>query len=223
MLNSLKPLFAQLKITPNKPALYLEALTHNSYKHEKNINYTYQRLEFLGDAIINKLISCYLFANTALDEEQMTDIRKHLVSTDTLQKAAEDLKLLDYVFLGKGVNRKQDTQRIKADVFEALIGALYLDQGEKAALVLLQQTIIKYYCEGSLADTIDYKTKIQEWFQRGKDVFYYQTKPFEQNQFVATLFFQNQIFGIGYGTSKKKAEKAAAKQAYQRCIGVKSG
>lgn len=223
-------LLKNLGIKTNNVKLYAEALTHNSYNHEKKVGYTYQRLEFLGDAIISKLISCYLYENKELNEQQMTDIRKNLVNAEILRKASDELNLINYAFVGNGVNKNNDTKKIKSDLFEAMIGAIYLDQGEHKAYEILQATIIKYYLLNDLINPIDYKTKIQELlhnvFSKAKlnhesscsqDIkipFYYRTELIDDKKFKASLIFCNKILSIGFGDSKKEAEKKAAQHAY---------
>lgn len=212
-------LIKKLNIIAKDINLYFEAMTHNSYNNEHKLGFTYQRLEFLGDAIISKIISCYLFY-LKYDEQKMTEIRKMIVSGKTLKRASEDLGLIQHAFLGKGINSLTDTCKIKEDLFESLIGAIYIDQGELKVFEILKQTIIKYYKDDDLHDNIDYKTKIQEIFQKNhtptnkKNKIYYESKKRSDNSFETTLLFNNIKYGRGIGKTIKEAEMNAAKEAY---------
>ncbi|RXY96380.1 ribonuclease III [Malacoplasma penetrans] len=212
----------KLGIKTNKYYLYVEALTHNSYNNEKKVDYTYQRLEFLGDAVISKLISEFLFKNKSLDEQKMTEIRKNLVNSEIFKKASEELGLLDYAFIGKGINLENDTKKIKADLFEAFAGAIFIDKGEDEVWKYLEKTILKYYENNELVNPIDYKSRIQELFQYNiakkhkKAHFYYQTVEIENNMFKSSLIYDEIIYGVGVGKTKKEAQKSAAKIAYEK-------
>lgn len=214
-------LLDSLGIKTKNIQLYAEAMTHNSYKNEAKVDYTYQRLEFLGDAIISKIISCYLYY-LRMDEQEMTDIRKMLVNADTLKRASEDLNLIDYAFLGKGVDLEKGTKKIKEDLFESLIGAVYLDKGELQVYQILRKTLIKYLKENQLSQVIDYKSKLQELFNgrvatsKSNNLPYYQVIETDDKRFKATLYFNEIRLGSGIGSTKKEAEKNAAKEAYQK-------
>ncbi|MCF0217980.1 MAG: ribonuclease III [Malacoplasma sp.] len=220
----IRNLLKQFDIFPKNYKYYVEALTHNSYNNEKKVGYTYQRLEFLGDALIQKLISVFLFKNQNLDEQQMTEIRKNLVKTETFRKASEELNLINYAFIGKGINLEKDTLKIKCDLFESIAGAIFLDLGEDAVFKFLENTILKYYYNNELVDPIDYKSRIQELFQSNissrlkKAHICYQTVELEDGSFKAVLHFDNIVYGTGSGKTKKDAQKAAAKMAYEKYV-----
>lgn len=220
---SVEHLLKTLNITHTKNIkLYTEALTHNSYNNEKKVGYTYQKLEFLGDSIISKLISEFLFYQDK-NEQEMTEIRKNLVNSDIFRKASDDLGLLDYAFIGKGVNLDKDTKNIKTDLFESIAGAIYLDKGEVKVWEYLKKTIIKYYESNLLVDAIDYKSRIQELLQSNiankkqkKNHLYYNTIEINKNCFKAALVCNEIVYGTGIGKTKKEAQKNAAKQAYEK-------
>ncbi|MDE5553351.1 MAG: ribonuclease III [Malacoplasma sp.] len=214
-------LLDSLGIKTKNLQLYAEAMTHNSYKNEAKVSYTYQRLEFLGDAIISKIISCYLFY-LKMNEHEMTDIRKMLVNADTLKRASDELNLINFAFLGKGINLEKDTRKIKEDLFESLIGAIYLDKGEIEVYKILKRTLIKYLKGNQLSHVIDYKSKLQELFQgkilnsKNAEIPYYQTIETDNKKFKTILYVNNVKLGTGFGATKKEAEKSAAKKAYQK-------
>lgn len=223
MPKKISELLNKLNIQTRQTELYIKALTHNSYNNEKKVGYTYQKLEFLGDAVISKIISVWLY-NQNKNEQEMTEARKNLVNTEIFRKASEKLDLLSYAYIGKGVNLKDDTKKIKADLFESISGAIYLDKGEKFLIDFLNKTIIQpYYTNKN--QPIDYKSKIQELLQRNitnkkskKSHVYYSTIEIEKNKFQATLMYDDVIYGTGIGSRKKDAEKNAAKQAYEKFV-----
>lgn len=220
----IKDLLASLNIKSNNVQLYAEAMTHNSYSNERRVHYNYQRLEFLGDVIISKIISTYLFFQ-GLSEGEMTEFRKMLVNAETLVRASEELHLIDYAFVGNGLDLQHGTRKIKEDLFESLMGAIYLDKGEIEVYNILKKTLLKYFKGNQLQDVIDYKSKIQEIFQskvttvKNSKTPYYVTKEDVNNKgFTSTLFVGEVALGVGYGNTKKEAEKSAAKLAYEKFV-----
>lgn len=221
MSKPIKELLKKINITPKNIKIYIEALTHNSYNNEKKVGYTYQKLEFLGDAIISKLISVYLFYQNK-DEQEMTESRKNLVNSDIFRKASEELNLISYAFIGKGVDLQKDTKKIKTDIYESLVGAIFLDKGEAEVWKFLKSTIIKYYQTNQINE-IDYKSRVQELLQSNvmnkkskKSQIHYSTREIEPNKFEAFLIHDDITYGTGYGSTKKEAQKNAAKIAYYK-------
>lgn len=219
-------LIKKLNIVAKNIDLYVEAMTHNSYNNEHRLGFTYQRLEFLGDVVISKIISCYLYYSK-LDENEMTEARKLIVGGKTLKKASDELGLLEHALLGKGVDRQLGTNKISEDLFESLMGAIYIDQGEVKVYEILKNTVIKYYETDSLNDNVDYKSKIQELFQknsadfRAKNKICYKIDKLLDGQFKATLFFGDVKYGEGIGKTIKDAEKLAARESYSKYISPK--
>lgn len=219
-------LLKKLNLKTKNIKLYAEALTHNSYNNEKKVGYTYQRLEFLGDAVISKLISVFLYYQNQ-NEHEMTENRKKLVNTDIFRKASDELNLISYCFFGKGIDHNKDTKKVKTDIFEALSGAIFLDQGEIVLWEFLKKTIIKYYKnDNEIFNSVDYKSKIQEFLQSNiasnkknkKNKIYYDNYKKEDKEFYVKFIFNDIVYGIGKGTTIKEAEKNAAKQAYEKFI-----
>lgn len=214
-------LLKKLNIIANNKNIFVEAMTHNSYNNEHKLGFTYQRLEFLGDVIISKIVSCYLFY-LKFDEKKMTEIRKAIVNGITLKKASDELGLIEHAFLGRGVDVRNETNKIREDLFESLMGAIYLDQGEAKVYEILKQTIIKYYHDDDLKDTFDYKTKIQELLQKNissskeNGKIHYTKEDNGDGTFKSSLFFGGINYGTGYGRTRKQAENEAAKIAYEK-------
>ena len=144
----IKLLLSLLKIDCNvKIDTFIEALTHKSYRNVNiNVKKDYDRLEILGDSIVQKIVTEYLFENyPKKNEADITDDRKLIVQSETMKRATNQLELIDYAFLGNGVNHDKDTDNIKSDLFESLIGAVYLECGEEKCKEIVIMTIIDYF------------------------------------------------------------------------------
>jgi len=201
---------------------YNVAFTHTSFVHEQKEEVeSYERLEFLGDAILGKIISGYLFNEMDMDPGDMTLLRSNIVNKKFLSMVGRELSLNEYMRLGKGENKDTLSDSVYEDVYESLIGAIYLDAGYEQTKEFIYQTIIPKINDIDLDDLKDYKTKLQELLQaeKGKSVTY---KTINQERidnvlhFEAVAEFDDQVLGTGKGLSKKSAEKEAAKDAYKR-------
>jgi len=205
--------------------LLAEALTHPSLGHEaQRYHFDYQRLEFLGDAVLQLVITEYLFCHFQAEAEgQLTKLRSRLVSRDALRTHAAALDLGRYILLGRGEEASGGRERTStlADAFEALIGALYLDGGlEVARNFILTQT------RGDLAklaeEPVDFNPKgdLQELLQSisPRSPLYElvsQSGPEHEKTFVSEVVWEGIVLGEGTGRSKKQAETAAALEALQ--------
>lgn len=205
--------------------LYIEALTHPSFAHENNydkINHN-QRLEFLGDAVLELIISDYLYRNYPnLPEGQLTKLRADVVCEASLVQIAEILLIGQYLRLGKGeiATGGQHRSSILADTIEAVIGALYLDTGFEytySRIIELFQPILSVLDEGLLRN--DYKTKAQEMAQALLGItpqyrIVAEKGPDHCKLFEAQCYLEDRVIGKGTGRSKKEAEQAAAKEVF---------
>ncbi|HOP68773.1 MAG: ribonuclease III [Dethiobacteria bacterium] len=208
--------------------LYEQALTHSSYAHEKCRHLGYnERLEFLGDAVLELVISDYLYHSYPhLSEGKLTKLRSDLVCEASLARLAYSLDLGRYLRLGKGEMAGGGSSRpsLLADAVEALIGALYLDLGlEKCryCVLALFQPIFQELKEGTLRR--DYKTLVQEYAQaRFSSTPEYrivrESGPDHDKIFEAEILIQKQPAGRGIGRSKKDAEQAAAREAWFKLV-----
>ncbi len=196
------------------------ALTHSSYANEnhKSGAKCNERLEFLGDAVLGMTVAEELFKkNPDMPEGEMTRHRASLVCEDSLALTAEELKIGEYLRLGKGEEMGGGRKRksILADAVEAVIAALYLDGGEDES----RRMIFKYILYAGHRNTADdYKTELQELVQRrnGQVLKYNLTGssgPDHMRVFNVAVELNGQIIGTGSGRSKKEAEQAAAAQA----------
>lgn len=207
--------------------LLLQALTHSSYIYENRQNgiENNQRLEFLGDAVLDLAVSDFLFRKYPdSDEGELTKLRAALVCEPSLARTAKSLKLGYCLRMGKGEERSGGRERpsILADAFEALLGAIYLDQGlAKASEMTLEflDPLIKDVLEGRLDS--DYKTELQEIVQQlGSEQVQYtiirEEGPDHNKIFTAGVIYKGELAGTGSGRSKKEAEQQAAKAALRK-------
>jgi ribonuclease-3 len=207
--------------------LLLQALTHSSYIYENRQNgiENNQRLEFLGDAVLDLAVSDFLFRKyPESDEGELTKLRAALVCEPSLARTAKSLKLGYCLRMGKGEERSggRDRPSILADAFEALLGAIYLDQGlMKASEIALKflDPLIKDVLEGRLDS--DYKTELQEIVQQlGSEQVQYtilrEEGPDHHKTFTAGVIYKGELAGTGTGRSKKEAEQQAAKSALEK-------
>lgn len=205
-------------------SLYEQALTHSSYAHEKGHRRIHnERLEFLGDAVLELVISDYLYHHyPQLSEGKLTKLRADLVCEASLARLAFELNLGDYLRLGKGeiVSGGSSRPSLLGDTIEALIGAIYLDQGlEKSRDYILQlyTPILHDLKEGVLRR--DFKTLLQEFSQARFSVtpvyrIVSESGPDHNKEFEAEVILAAEPVGCGKGRSKKEAEQAAARQAW---------
>lgn len=223
-IDALKAYLLDMKIFVNNFHYYQEALTHRSYSNELHEHLNYQRLEYFGDAIIDKIVCEILFhLPQHLDEGKMSTIQRMLVQQSTIVKAAKEIKLDQHIFLGKGAS-KNISDKIICDCFEAFIAAIYLDHNgdEFIPKKIIETTLIHYYLENDLADSTDYKSILQEMLQTsGIQKIEYnlindQTKNSSHKMYVIEIVANGIIYGRGHGHSIKTAERIAAKNALSK-------
>ncbi|RDY24808.1 ribonuclease III [Romboutsia maritimum] len=200
----------------------LEALTHSSYSNEnKRYNFN-ERLEFLGDSVLSIVVSDYLFNEEhELPEGELTKLRANIVCEESLSEVSNEIKLGEYMLLGKGEEATGGRQRISilADALEAVIAAIYLDGGlENARIFILNymKNIISDSRKGKIFR--DYKTHLQEVLQsKGENNIWYklieEKGPDHNKRFVMQVGLNEQVLGVGEGKSKKEAEQLAARIA----------
>lgn len=219
MLNKLQEI---LGVKFNNVNLLKEALTHPSYANENNCPHN-QRLEYLGDAVIELAMSTYLYNKyRTFDEGDMTKRRAQSVCEEALVIYAEKINLSEFMLLGHGEELKGGRNRgsLIADTFEAVLGAVYVDLGFAKALEVFQKLVLPYINEVEIIQ--DYKTKLQELVRTDKMNLQYEiineTGPAHNKTFEAIVMMENGItLGRGIGKTKKEAEQNAAKEALQKC------
>ncbi|AZR72751.1 ribonuclease III [Anoxybacter fermentans] len=204
-----------------------EAVTHKSYANEnrnKNIRDN-ERLEFLGDAVLDLVISEILFKRYKdYPEGELAKTRAVVVSAPTLARTAKKLNLGNYLRLGKGEEmtggRKRDS--ILADAFEALVGAIYLDKGLKVVSKFIKDNLTEEIDRVERGEYIqDYKTLLQEEIQKRSNTrplyrVVSEEGPDHDKRFTVLVECKNQILGKGVGKNKKEAQQRAAADAIER-------
>ncbi|WP_433943433.1 ribonuclease III [Paenibacillus sp. SN-8-1] len=226
MSGDLKQLQQKLQIQFQNRQLLKQAFTHASYvnehrfsQHEDN-----ERLEFLGDAVLELTVSEYLynlFPNRP--EGELTKQRAAIVCEPSLVKFAEALEFGSYVLLGKGEELTGGRTRpaLLADVFESFVGALYLDQGLEAVIAFLDKHVFTQVVLNGKLQVTDYKTELQELTQHHNlGALEYriieERGPAHEREFVSEVFMDGKSLGQGSGRSKKEAEQQAAAVALER-------
>ena len=213
-----------LGVTFKDKTLIIEALTHSSYGNEHNCAFN-ERLEFLGDAVLELSMSKYLFTNYNLNEGEMTKKRAQAVREEALDIYASKISLNEYLLLGNGEEATGGRERpaIIADAFEAVLGACFQEFGFDKTFEVFEQLVVPYIKE--VVDIKDFKTMLQEYAQSDKRSLKYeivgQTGPAHNILFEAVVKMdENIIMGHGFGRTKKDAEQAAAKEALSKIAKV---
>ncbi|MBT9252988.1 MAG: ribonuclease III [Brockia lithotrophica] len=210
-------------------ALFREALTHASYAHDweetAEAPPDNERLEFLGDAVLELLVSEFLFHLVPpLSEGEMTKLRAQIVREESLVLYARELGLQEYLLLGRSEEFSGGRERpsILADAFEAVVGAVYLDAGLEAARRLLDVLVFPRVKRGEFRLDQDYKSLLQEIVQRFGTQYALsyeiveESGPAHNRRFVAVVLLNGREIGRGAGRSKKEAEQQAAREALER-------
>ena len=221
-----KVLSQQFGIVFQDEKLLETAFTHTSYANEHrllNISHN-ERLEFLGDAVLQLLISEYLYKKYPKKPEgDLSKLRSTIVREESLAGFSRDCQFDQFIKLGRGEEKSGGRNRdtILGDLFEAFLGALLLDKGVEAVKNFLYQVMIPKVEVGDFEQVIDYKTKLQELLQVNGDVeIVYQviseSGPDHAKEFAVAVSVDGRTVGQGQGRSKKLAEQEAAKNAFEK-------
>ncbi len=209
--------------SPKNIALYEEAFTHRSM-NEKNGNgeaKNYERMEFLGDTLLSTVIAAHLYKKVpGGDEGYLTKMRSKVVSREHLNELGRDLNLIKLV--RTSIPTKQFGENIHGNVFEALIGAIFLDRGYRYCNRFIHKRVIKPYVDIQKLEgkVISYKSLFIEWCQKNKKRFKFNI--YEDNgndalkHFAVRLLLEDETVAKARATSKKKAEERASKRAYYK-------
>ncbi len=203
----------------NNKELLKTALTHSSYSNEHNSE-NYERLEFLGDAVLELVVSDYLYNNFNDNEGKMSKIRASYVCEAAASHYAKIIGIDKEILVGNGQqNDINDT--IIADCFESVLGVIYLDQGFECVRSFIYTIVIPYIKEEHLFMK-DYKSKLQEMVQTDKKSLEYdvisETGPAHNKTFIVEVKIDGIVYGTGTGKSKKEAEQMAALDAFKKCV-----
>jgi len=218
----MEELFNKLKIKPKDLSLYKTAFSHSSYVNEHKVKNDYERLEFLGDAVLDLVLADYLYNHFRENEGEMTKLRATYVCENANYQYAIDLNLTDYILVGHGEAKDGSIPKkaIVADIFEALMGAIYIDLGYATVRNVVLNIIVPYIENPNINFFNDYKSSLQEFVQtEQKSLEYVLVKeegPAHEKIFTMNVMIDDIIYGSGVGPSKKEAEQEAAKEALEK-------
>lgn len=218
----MEELFERLDIKPKNISLYKTAFSHSSYVNEHKIKNDYERLEFLGDAVLDLVVADYLYKNHKESEGEMTKVRASYVCENANFCYATSLNLQDYMLLGHGEQKDGMKKAIVADIFEALMGAIYIDLGYATARKVILSIVTPYIEDPNITFFNDYKSALQEYVQTNQQLIEYTTVneegPAHDKTFTVEVKIDDIVYGTGTGNSKKEAEQEAAKEALDKVV-----
>lgn len=213
----------ELDVTFNNKNLLYQAFTHSSYvnEHRRKLFTDNERLEFLGDAVLELSVSKFLFQKYPhMSEGELTKLRASIVCEPSLVIFANELGFGRYVLLGKGEELTGGRERpaLLADVFESFVGALYLDQGLERVVAFLEKVVFPKVELGAFSHVMDFKSQLQEMVQQSNNgLLHYEIVdekgPAHNRTFISRVLLNEQELGVGRGKSKKEAEQQAAQSA----------
>jgi len=220
----------QLKIKFKDTNLLVKAFTHSSYANEHEVECN-ERLEFLGDAVLQIAVSDFLYENFPKEDEGfLSKKRAKNVCEQALCIVAKNMNLSDYVLLGKGEEMSGGRHKCStlSDTFEAVIGAVYLDRGYNFVLKILDRFLFPNMIDDDLILEKDYKSSLQEYVQAdGRKTLVYklvkETGPAHKKIFEMAVYMDRIKLGTGKGRTKKEAEQSAAKEAISKLARSKGG
>ncbi len=222
MVIKMEKLFKKLNIKPKDLKLYTTAFSHSSYANEHKAKNDYERLEFLGDAVVDLAIADYLYSNKKEKEGEMTKLRASYVCENALYEYSTSLGLNNYIKVGHGEEKEGGKYKkaIVADIFEALMGAIYLDLGYATARNIILKIIVPYIEDPNIIFFNDYKSALQEYVQTEQKNLHYELikeeGPAHNKTFTVEVLLDDIVYGIGSSGSKKEAEQEAAKVALEK-------
>lgn len=215
-------LYEKFNIETDNEHLYDIAFTHGSYSTLHDLDYNYERLEFLGDSVLSLIVSEYLYEKYPQYEEgKLTKLRANYVCQSALIYYSQELGLVDYLKVDADESNltKNEILSIIADVFESFLGAMFLDQGMEFAKDYISKIIFKYIDENKIFFA-DYKSAMKEYGDAKNLDIYYNVLNEEgvphDKTFTISILIDGKLMGIGKGKNKKEAEQAAAKVAIEK-------
>lgn len=218
-------LFKKLHIVPKNNSFYELALTHSSFNADaKTKHHDYERLEYIGDAVLGFVTADLIFElHPEMDQGMMSKLRSYLVQSKSLAHYARRVELYDYIIAGHSIDRDmiEKSDKILEDVFEALIGAVYLDLGIKKAYSYIKYFVYNDIKNPDIDELTDFKTRLQEEMQSEyRDSVTYrlikEEGPAHDRLFVSEVLFNGTVLATGKGKSKKSSEQDAAKNALRK-------
>lgn len=217
MVIKMEELFKKLGIKPRDMKLYQTAFSHSSYANEHKNKADYERLEFLGDAIVDLVVADYLYSNKDINEGEMTKVRSRYVCENALAVYSNDLNLSEYIKVGVGEEHSGGKHRkaIIADIFEALMAAIYIDLGYATVRKTILDIVVPYIENPSINFFSDYKSALQEYVQTTQKSLVYELVseegPAHDKTYTIAVKIDDIVYATGIASSKKEAEQEAAK------------
>lgn len=217
--------FSSFGVSIKNSSVYELALTHPSCNNEQNTkHHDYERLEFVGDSVIGFVSADLIYkVHGEMDQGLMSKLRSYLVCSKSLANYSRKYKFYEYIKIGHSISKEQliKSDKILEDVFEALIGALYLDQGIEVAYRVIKSILFDDIVNTGIDELVDSKTRLQEEIQSEyreavKYVLVGESGPAHDRTFEVQVLFNGIVLGKGVGKSKKAAEEAAAKDALSK-------
>ena len=202
----------------NDKQLLKTAFTHSSFLNEnRDCDTSYDRLEFLGDAVLDFLVSEELYFRLNKDEGEMTEIRSQIVSKEPLCNAVDEMGIFGFMRIGKGAGKDVNkSPKVKSDLFESLLAAVYIDCGRQLSA---PREFLKRNLTGGL-NTSDYKSELQNYTQKRLNGIKPEYEDLEMSDgrpvFRVCVKINGVVYGKGEGSSKKKAQQNAAKEALSK-------
>lgn len=203
--------------------LYYEAFVHPSFSNERKLDFDYERLEFLGDAILDFLVGEFIYKTKHIQEGDMTKLRAKFVCEQANGDYTDELNLHSCLMVGRGAKIQGEDKKISVlgNLFESFLGALYLDLGMEEARKLLEKIVFPKILENNCEFFVDYKSKLQECIQaesrKGVEYLVVNEKgPAHSKLFEVVVLHENTKLGRGIGKTKKDAEQQAAKDALEK-------
>ncbi len=215
-------LFERLSIKPNNIKYYNTAFQHSSYVNENHLKNDYERLEFLGDAVLELVMSDYLYKNMNVEEGDMTKLRASYVCENALYEYSTFLGLSEFIKVGHGeeIDGGRFKKVIMADIFEALMGAIYLDLGFLTVKKVILDITVPFIENPNIVFFNDYKSALQEFVQTEQRSLIYniisESGPAHNKSFTSEVRIDDIVYGVGTAGSKKEAEQEAAKDALKK-------
>jgi len=217
--------FKEFQINPKNPDLYDLAFTHSSFNSDaKTSHHDYERLEFLGDSVLSFVVARELFIHhPEMREGELTKAKSFLVQSKSLANFARKIGLPDYIKIGHSLNTESllNNNSILEDVFEAVLGAIFLDQGIAFAAKYIKKIFMDDIINFSMDELQDYKSLLQEAMQAEyrQSVKYKvidEKGPPHHKTFFVEVSFNGIVLGTGQGKTKKEAEQNSAKDALNK-------
>ncbi|MCK5945891.1 MAG: ribonuclease III [Mycoplasmataceae bacterium] len=213
----IKKILNDCGINPTEMNMFEEAFTHPSFVNENKDAKQYQRLEFLGDAVLQLYATMKIYKRYPnLNEGEMSIMRASVVNSIQLAVFSEELGFPKAIRFGKSAKNLEENVKIKADIFEAVVGAIYLDLGRGVLIEFLDKTVFEFIKQSKGVVVKNPKTQLQEFLQsESRGTVKYEVKD-KDKQFECVVRQDGKKYGVGFGNTKKEAEIAAAENALEK-------